>query len=412
MVKKKINRQYRISLIFTGCIMVAGFLLQLIAGSFNIQVLEFPVNMIFAVIIVLTAIGLSLYNKTSFFRWFSGIPFSVTLSAALAALCLVMGLVPQMDGTAHPATDGFLYRTGIFNVTSSWPFVLVYLLMLLNLACVMIRRSLTFRLKDYGFYLNHAGLWILLLAAGPGSADTGTYNIKIEQGASSDTGVAKDNTTVRLPFRIHLDEFTVDEYPPKLIVVDDSFSKMLPEKKPANMQAGETGTKGKLLDWEIEIEEYLPRAVRGAEGGFRPIDMPGSSEAASIKATGTRSGETVRGWLYRGNSFQEPQYLRLGRDGWLVMNEPEPKQFISAIRLTVPGEEDVKADIEVNKPLKYGDWMLYQSGYDRVAGRHSSYTVLTAVYDPWLDTAYAGILLLAGGALSMLWRGRKKKDKL
>lgn len=405
------NRQYDISLIFTGGILVAGFLLQILTGDFNIGVLKFPVNLMSGFIIILTAAGLTFYHDTRFYKWFAGVPFSVTLCGALLALCLIMGIIPQTDYIGARTANDILYKAGLLNITRSWPFVLVYLFILLNLACVTARRLVNFKPRDYGFYFNHLGLWIILFAAGAGSADTGTYTAKIKKGESAHLGTDKNNAAVHLPFNIHLNDFIVEEYHPGLVIVDENFIKILPEKKPEIMPGGEPGTKGKLLNWNIEIDEYLPRSVRDANGILKPVEMPGAAEAALITAVEKNTGKLVRGWVYRGNSMQSPSALRLEGTGWLVMKEPEPKKFISDVEITLPEGEAVSAQIEVNKPLRFGKWMLYQSGYDRAAGRNSEYTVLMAVYDPWINLVYTGIFLLAAGSVAMLRQGSKKHRK-
>lgn len=405
------KREYRISFIFTTCILATGILLQLLTGNFNIYLLSFPVNLILAVIIVLTTTGLAIYNKSSFFRWFSGIPLSVTLSGALIVLSLIMGFIPQSPPILTPNTEIAQSATWLSTITSSWPFVLTYFLILLNLACVIARRLFNFRIRDYGFYLNHIGLWIILLAAGLGSSDIETYNIKVFKGETAHEGFTPDGLIRHLPFSLRLDAFTVEEYDPKLIIVDDSFSTVLPEGKPGNIQIEGNGTKGQLLNWEIEVVEYYPRAVRYQTAIPYPVDMPGGSEAAFVKAANHRTGKSAQGWLQRGNPYQEPLYLKLEQDGWLLINDPEPKQFISEINLATYEVQDVTATIEVNKPFRFGDWMIYQSGYDKKAGRYSEYSIFMAVYDPWLNFVYAGIILLAAGSVSMLWSGRKKRNK-
>ncbi len=68
----------------------------------------------------------------------------------------------------------------------------------------------------------------------------------------------------------------------------------------------------------------------------------------------------------------------------------------------------VAAQIEVNKPLRVGSWMIYQYGYDNAAGSLSSYSSFELVYDPWLIPIYIGVVLLMLGALCMVVQGRSR----
>ena len=78
-----------------------------------------------------------------------------------------------------------------------------------------------------------------------------------------------------------------------------------------------------------------------------------------------------------------------------------PKQFTST--LSIGGTEMQTA---VNSPCRAEGYTILQSGYDRQEGR---YTVLQLVKEPWLPVVYAGMLLMALGAIRMLlgrWKAR------
>lgn len=79
-----------------------------------------------------------------------------------------------------------------------------------------------------------------------------------------------------------------------------------------------------------------------------------------------------------------------------------PSYFGSDV--TVEGR---KATIAVNHPLRHGSWAIYQQGYDAEAGAGSTYSVFLMVRDRWLGMVYAGIALLAVGAISLFLRRKK-----
>ena len=92
------------------------------------------------------------------------------------------------------------------------------------------------------------------------------------------------------------------------------------------------------------------------------------------------------------------------------MPECEPKRFVSNVNAFAKSGEMVKeVDIEVNKPLEFDGWKIYQLSYDETKGRWSDISVLELVRDPWLPFVYAGIFMLLAGALIMFLTAGGKK---
>ncbi len=324
-----ITKQYKTSLTVLGAVAAAGLVLQFTIGAFNILTLAFPVSVAVAALVVLAVAGLALYREKAAFRLLSGIPFSVAAIGALLVCCLVMGLVPQGG-------------QGLLNaVTSFWPFVLIYLTLLLSLGCVIARALADFSLRRWAFYCNHIGLWLVLTGAGIGHADYRELTVEIAEG--EEDRVQKFEF-MNLPFRVRLDDFRMEEYPVKWGVVDIRTGRFQPEKSPV------------YYDTE--------------QDAFAKNTSPGTHER-------------------------------------IASTRPEPKSFASDVTVTLPDGKTEHAAIEVNHPYRHGSWAIYQSGYDQEVGPGSTYSIFKAVRDPWLPVVYAGILMLAAGALSMLVTRRK-----
>ena len=94
----------------------------------------------------------------------------------------------------------------------------------------------------------------------------------------------------------------------------------------------------------------------------------------------------------------------------MVMTVCEPRKFISQVEVYTKSEKNISAAIEVNKPLRVDNWVIYQYGYDNNAGRLSSYSSFELVYDPWIIPVYIGILMMMVGSLSMIWEGKRRKE--
>ncbi|MDR1335600.1 MAG: cytochrome c biogenesis protein CcsA [Tannerella sp.] len=310
------EKEYQLSIKVIAIIVAAGLALQVVAGNIHFDLLGTPVNIFIGGVIVLSIAGFAFFRGTPFFRWFSGISFSVTLLAAILVLCLFMGLIPQVSATAGDDRDPYAVL-GLRRIASSWPFVLLYLTLLLSLGTLISRRMIRFRLHDTAFYLNHAGLWIFLFAAGLGTADRRQYTVRVPEGAAVSRGYM-DGRAYPLPFSIRLHDFDMEEYP---------------------------------LD---SIERRAGRA-------------------------------------------------------------PMPKSYLSDVEICRENGRKMRARIEVNRPLTFGAWSVCQYGYDQEAGKYSAYSVLLVVYDPWIGGVYAGICLLAAGAIGMMTgriRRRMRRTRL
>ena len=403
--------RYKESIVFVSAIIVLGFLLQLLFGEFDIRIIRAPLNMILGSILVLSLIALSLFRKSKIYRWLSGVPLSVTLIITVGILAIFMGLIPQVQ-KINPHHQDIYSRMGLRSITTSWYFILIYFFLLFSLGASILKRLFTFNIKDYAFYLNHIGLWGFLFAAGFGAADRERYTMYVFEGKEESKAYNSDGEMVNLPITIALNDFDMEEYPPKLVIVDNKNLIMQPEKKPLFYQIDDKNNTGKLLDWDIEIQEYVHRAVNAEieMTGYKETQMPGANPAAKVKATNRHTGVASEGWVYYGNKMQTFEALRLNDNYSIVMTGSEPKRFVSNINI-MSGKDDKQVVIEVNKPFRTGNWMIYQYGYDNKAGRLSAYSIFEIVYDPWLYGVYIGIGLLAAGSVCLLWSGGKKKIK-
>ena len=398
---------YKESIAITLGLIIIGALLQLSLGNFNFLLLEYPVNIILLVGIIVLLGVLSIFRKSSFYIWISGVPFAVSLMGALAIFTIIMGLVPQLKNIGPHQHDLFS-RLGFRQMTTCWIFVLLYLNILIALGSLITRRLIAFQIRDYAFYLNHIGLWLLLLFAGLGAADIRRYVMYVSEG-ELEWKVYNDNgDMLELPIAIQLNDFDMEVYPPKLGIINRETGEVQPTNKAEYYQIDTKNREGKLLDWSISLEEYIHQAVRNSDSTYHEVPMPGSTPAVKIKATNKQTNIVKEGWICGGNKAQLYMTLALDSNFCVVMTQPEPKKFTSDINVFAKDGEDKHTILEVNKPLKIGYWTIYQYGYDNQAGSMSSYSSMELVYDPWINGVYVGIILLAMGSVCMLWSGNKK----
>lgn len=400
--------RYAESILIVLGLIIVGFSLQLVLGKFNFAVMSSPINLIIGAILILFLAIFTLARKSHFYQWFSGVPFSVCLIGGLLVLSILMGLIPQL-ATLDPHSHDIWSKLGLRQVTSCWAFVLIYFVTLLSLGSLIARRLIAFDRKDYAFYFNHIGLWILLFAAGLGAADLKRYVMYVYEG-ETEWRVYNDNEEVLdLPVAIELNDFVMDEYPPKLTVIDRESGEPQPVSKPIYYQIEEKYGKGELGRWNVQVEEYIHQAIRSSDSTYREVPMPGSTPAVRVSVTDSETGKVSKGWVCGGNLSQLYMMLPLTDKYAMVMTQPEPKRFMSDINVYTENGESAHTELEVNKPLKLGNWMIYQYGYDNAAGKASAYSSFELVYDPWMIPVYIGIILFALGSICLMWSGNKKK---
>lgn len=402
--------RYRESIAFVAGIVVVGMLLQFATGEFAFDLLRSPVNLILGAGIVAIVAIVAVFRRNPVFAWFTDVPLSVTLIASLLLLGLVMGLTPQ--ASTRVLGERLLTSVlGFDRMTHSWPFVLVYLTTLLSLGALIVKRLFPFRKSDYGFYLNHIGLWLLLFAAGLGAADMERYLMKVYEGEVEWRATDSRDRTVELPIAVELNDFYMEEYPPSLTVIDRQTGQSMPEERPEFFPLDVKRSKGMLFGWEIELKSYIHDAVRNSDSTYHEVHMPGASPAAYVSAYHPQTGERREGWVCPGNVSQLYMVLNLDSAYCIAATRPEPKRFVSDMRVYRKGEGTVDTQLEVNKPYRAGAWMIYQHGYDNLAGKMSNFSTVELIYDPWLPAVYAGIIMLAAGSVCMLWIGNRARRK-
>lgn len=417
--------KYRESIAITAGVLIVGFFLQLTLGNFEFFLLHSPVNLIVGGVLIGVIILLSFAKQNPLVQWLSGVPLSVSLLGGLLLMGIVMGLTPQFARVntdvhvhwGHSSWDemlDFLFvKLGFRQVTTSWAFVLIYTFTLLSLGMVIARRLQNFKFKDYGFYLNHFGLWLFLFAAGFGSADMLRYVMYVEEGEVEWRVYDAHENMLELDIAIKLHDFHMEEYAPKLAVIDKYTGDVMPIGQPQYYQIDVKKPSTKLYDWEIELQEYIHEAVRKTDTSFQSVPMPGSMPAARIKARNVNTGQEVKGWLTCGSVDQFVMPLDLDSTHSVVMTKPEAKRFVSDITVMTKenSEQSLRTTLEVNSPLKMGDWMIYQYDYDHAMGKASRVSGFELVYDPWLYVVYIGLFMMALGSICMLWLGNKNKNK-
>lgn len=404
---------YKEGLTIGAGLLVIGMLLQMTVGAINWDLFACPVNVIVLVVYIIALIAMHLLRKRVYlFGWLSHYSAAVSTLLWVVGMTVIMGLIRQSpSGHASNASTDLL---GFSQMISSWPFVLLYFWMVTALGLTILRASFPFKLSRLSFLLNHIGLFIALIAATLGNADMQRLKMTTRMGNAEWRATDDKGQLVELPLAIELKDFTIDEYPPKLMLIDNETGRTLPEKSPVHILLEEGVSDGNLQDWQLTIEQSIPMAASVATEDtlkFTEFHSMGATYAVYLKVVNQKTQQMKEGWVSCGSFLFPYKAIRLDSLTSLVMPEREPQRFASEVKIYTQEGTITEGTIEVNRPMEVEGWKIYQLSYDETKGRWSDVSVFELVRDPWLPIVYAGIIMMMAGAICLFVNAQKRKEE-
>ena len=401
---------YKEGLIIGAGLLVIGALLQITVGGINWNLFAWPVNLIVLSVYIIVLIAMHLLRKRVYlFGWLSHYSAAVSSLVWVVGMTVVMGLIRQAP-SGHASTD----LLGFSQMIASWPFVLLYFWMVTILGLTILRAGFSLKVSRISFLLNHIGLFIALITATLGNADMQRLKMTTRMGSAEWRATDDKGQLIELPLAIELKDFTIDEYPPKLMLIDNETGRTLPEKSPEHVLLEEGVIKGTLQDWQLTIEQSIPMAASVATEDtlkFTEFHSMGATYAVYLKAFNQENQTTKEGWVSCGSFLFPYKAIRLDSLTSLVMPEREPQRFASEVKIYTQEGTITEGTIEVNRPMEIEGWKIYQLSYDESKGRWSDISVFELVRDPWLPVVYAGIIMMMLGAVCLFVNAQKRKGE-
>ncbi len=345
--------------------------------------------------IMLAVFGLPLAAAAVFVRvrrltesalWLAGIPLAVTSTGAALVFALVAGIVP---GT-------FWQKLGMTSPWSSWPFLMVSMVVAVNLSAGIAKRAWPLTRQNVLFLMSHFGLLVCMAGGALSSLFIEKCRIAIFPEVSLNKAQTEEGGEVVLPFSLKLKEFHMESFPPNLAVavsVDDIK---------AGSHYVEKGMKETVRGWDLEVLEHIPQAVYDGRD-FKALPWKTAAPAGKVRVS--KEGKVLaEGWVTNGSVDVPAVLLPISEKEVVVMTQPKPKRFRSDVILTVNGK-DRELGVEVNLPASVDGWQIYQVSYDENMGAASEYSVLELVRDRGVPVVYLGMTLVVLAACWHLWEG-------
>ena len=392
---------YREGTIVTAAILLVGFVLQAAGGGMVLRVAAFPWNLVAGLIfLAFLIIAFILWQKRPMIKWLGGVKSALPAILGFTFLVLLMGFVKQ-DVEPESSLAKLL---GLTHLVKTWPFILINLYLMILLGVVTLKRLTPFSLKNAGFFLNHFGLFLVLFSTALGSSDMQRLTMNCYEKQPEWRAVDTSGKTVELPVAIKLLNFNIDEFRPKITIIDNNTGQIVLNKGKNQFELLDRNSLD-LFGYHVEVEQFLESSGKVGDAYF-PVNEPGSAPSAKVKVT--KDGTEISGWICSGSYVNQPEALKLNETHSLVMLAAEPRKFSSELNIQTKSGKQVTTTIEVNQPFHIDGWSIYQLSYNTEMGRWSNLSVLELVRDPWLPVVYFGIFLMMGGAAFLFITGKPK----
>lgn len=392
-------------------LLITGFLLQCSIGPLAWSHFKFPLNIIILVLLLVAITCCYLFrNQIYAFKFLTSGSAAIPSLFYTALLTIMMGLIPQVNEVGEIGI-----KLGLNHMLTFWPFVLTYFWMTIIVGMETINQIINKR--HWSSLISHAGLFIALVTATLGNPDMQRLKMTVKMGKPEWRAVDDEGNIIELNLAINLHQFKIDEYAPKLVIIDNTDGQPLPKKQPQSVIVENKNTIGQLLDWHIKVDQRLDYAAQVTTQDSttvmaRYVNWPsvGATSAVHLTAQNTKTGEIKQGWVSCGSFAFPYQGLTLNKKHSIVMPERESKKFSSFVSIYTQSGQKLSDTILVNKPMVIDGWNIYQLSYDEKLGRWSDTSIFELVKDPWLPAVYTGIVMMLLGACVMFFRKPKKEE--
>ena len=361
-----------------------------------------PYFMIFFGVLFISIASIHFFIRKPIVQWFSSIPATIASISIYTVIIILLGIIPQDSEKPNI----ILFKLGLTHITESLPFLVSTFIILIILLFTILKRIMVINIKNTIFFLNHFGLFLVILAGAFGSADKQKLSLKMYEGDNFNVAFNDKYQHTILPFSIELKDFSVGEYTPEMVIVNenDDFEK---DKSGRLLFQVKDSTSFHIGQYIVAVKQYLADAVPDSQK-FRRYPGPGSTPAADIEVHDSKTKALLTsGWISAGSFIFGNKTLPLKKGQVIGMLKPQPKKFMSKVRIHTDKKHYTETTIEVNKPFKIDGWYIYQVGYDEQMGKWSQFSVFEFVYDPWQKVIYAGVIMLMAGAFLLIFTDKK-----
>ena len=363
----------------------------------------------------------------SVFDRLASVKFAVGVVIVIAVACVAGTILPQGADVARylarnsEATTRFdlLNKLGLTHVFASWWFIGLLCVLSASVTVCSTRRFATVRRttgfargRAFGSMLTHISFLLILTGAVIRGAWAQKGYLEFREGQTVAQFVDERGPR-QLPFAIHLAKFEIETYESDARDADtgQADSALLVAWPERNLKATlpiKPGAEQKFDEFKITILKYIPDFAIDMNTKEVTSRSNEPRNPAILVAVASPTYSNHR-WLFAkfpdfvmhtpDSKATGPSPLQMVyRDANAAQRKMMPNGPIKSFKSTleiIDGNAVVKSKtIEVNDPISYKGYTLYQSGYNP---NDLSYTSLQVVKDPGVPVVYAGFSLMIVG---------------
>lgn len=304
-----------------------------------------------------------------------------TSSIVFLFIVIILLVISCIIGSLMPLETANIY---VFN--SFWFYGLEFCLCV-GIICSWIKQW-PFKRDKLGFLLIHSSVLIILCGSLLGHIYAKKGYIELVESQSTNLIMKEDGTTLKMPFRIKLNDFILEKHKQK---VDQQIAVLT--KHSEDSSSVKFNDIGKITipgnDISLEILQIEPDFVLDENNEAKSRSSYWDNPAIKIKINDTT------GWLfakrgYHGMAIWRNFFIRYICD----VEGGEIKDFKSDLSIIDDEKTVLNKTIEVNKPLVYKGYKFYQYSFDP---ENLKWTTLQVKTDPGVPIVYGGYIVLIIG---------------
>ena len=389
-------RLLKSSIIISSISIVIGITLNILFPK-ALSIPTFPENMYLGAISIGIMIILNLLSLKSKFKFLASYELAVSALINTIFLILIIGLVPQNN-----EVNSLLG----FNKLQSTPLAHLSVFIFLYSLSIVIRKRINknISVKNVGFIMNHVGLFLVVFFIYIGHSDLKKVQLKILKNKGYiNKGINKQSQVSTIPFKIELKDFDINEYNPQIAIVENSTKKISIEIE-NNLSHIDKNFNKEIMGWDVKVKTFIPYSIYNGNR-FIESNKEKAAPAAFFEIINKKSKERKTGWVSCGSERVPLAYMKLNERYNLMMIRPKIKEYISKLNIINNSDTLKNMSLKVNHPINIGNWDIYQLSYNIKKGKWSDFSIIEAVYDPWIKFIYTGVFMLILGSFILLKKG-------
>ncbi|MEW5820042.1 MAG: cytochrome c biogenesis protein ResB [Cyanobacteriota bacterium] len=278
-------------------------------------------------------------------------------------------------------------------IYNSFWFQAIFLCLLLAVIYCRLR-SLPKNIKEFSTFLVHLSIPVILTGAFIGFVWGDKAYIQLDKSSEVDKAIRTNKTIMTLPFQVLLKDFILEKYkgqPVHTLLFYDKNGTMICSRT----FYSEMTFHSDALQENFEILRIIPNIEINDEGKIVSFSNEWNKPAIKLQV----QNETI--WVFANSSPKKINNLNnISVKYFFEFENAGIKDFKSVVAILEDKRKVIVKTIEVNKPLRYKGYSIYQSGYDET---NLNWTVLMVKKNPGIPVVYIGFVILIMGLFFKLY---------